>query len=371
MASLFGNPQPATQPTSLFAPPASAPASNSLFGNTANNNSTSLFGNANTNQPNAQNNNPLFAPAANNLSTQFQTGLGGTLPGGSLNLNAQQDLARSRLQQYGIDNRGNQKSIIEQAQTLIVKWDPQAQDTLLQAYLYNAVNAAYAPFYHRNPDEDERSWEAALAEKPKPSDDAEGQQISYVPVLVRGFAALGKRVEYQANIINEMRARLHEMNNSLTAVMTAHQQRLSVRIEAARRQHAVISQRCLRLAVKTQVLRSRGYALEQPEEQLRKMLLNLEQQVMDPTFTGREEEVWARMLALRERACWLEEEGKKVGQQVEQQQGAGLPEDVLLKTQKILQDYDGQLRHLSRELEDVKKEYTEWAEGNEARSQRR
>ena len=40
-----------------------------------------------------------------------------------------------------------------------------------------------------------------------------------MPVGVRGFLALGQRVEFQARTVNEMRARLHEMLNSLNAVM--------------------------------------------------------------------------------------------------------------------------------------------------------
>jgi len=34
--------------------------------------------------------------------------------------------------------------------------------------------------------------------------------------------------------------------------------------------------------------------------------------VADPAFGAREEELWARMVALRERARWLGEEGKRV-----------------------------------------------------------
>ena len=235
----------------------------------------------------------------------------------------------------------------------------------MQAYLYNAVNAAYAPFYYRNVDEDEKGWEQALAKKPAPVEGTEGgENYSFVPVLVRGFYDLGLRVEYQAKAVNEMRARLHEMNNSLDAVMSKHRQDVSVRLENARKQHAALSQRCLRLAVKAQVLRHRGYPLDTAEEGLRKNLQALEKQVLDPSFSSREEEIWARMVALRERARWLEEEGKRLGNQTEQQQQSGssgaVSEEVVQKTKRILKDYDGQLAHLARELEDVKGEFEEW-----------
>lgn len=180
---------------------------------------------------------------------------------------------------------------------------------------------------------------------------------------MRGFKALGERVETQANIIKEMRGRLHEMNNSLSAVMDAHQQRITVRIETAKKQHQVLSQRCLRLAVKVQVLRNRGYALDAAEEGLRKTLMGLEKQVFDPGFVGREDEVWARMVALRERMRWLEEEGKRVQGQVEQAQSStqgGVSEDILARARKILKDYDEQLQHLNKELGEVRREFIEW-----------
>ena len=72
------------------------------------------------------------------------------------------------------------------------------------------------------------------------------------------------------------------------------------------------------------------------------------------------------MVALRERARWLEEEGKRLGAQVQESNaggsGGGVPEHVLEKTKKILADYDGQLRHLARELAEVGKEFQEFEE---------
>jgi len=260
----------------------------------------------------------------------------------------------------------NEKSILDQAKTVIIKWDPNAQDSVLQAYLYNVVNAAYAPFYHRNPDESEREWERALAQAPKGS--AEGEK--YVPVLVRGFFDLGKRIEVQAASVREMRSRLHEMNNSLTEVMRRCRHVIASRVDEAARMHAVLQQRCLKLAVKVQVLRNRGYALDGAEEALRKQLQTLERSVMDPNFGGREEEIWARMVALRERARWLEEESARVGRQVNEQGAGGqaggndaVPEEVLVRTKRILQDYDGQLAHLAREVVEVEKEFVEFEKG--------
>ncbi|PPJ57052.1 hypothetical protein CBER1_00515 [Cercospora berteroae] len=368
--------------TSLFAKP---PANTTLFGgstlntNQQNQNTGSLFANAGqSQQQQQQQQGPVANASVFNPQTVTVGGLGHTMTNAQL----------QRLQFSGASTVPNEKKISDQILTVVKKWNPDIREdpnsqknprrtTVLQTYLYNAVPKEYAPFFY--PDfsrgEDEKSWEEALSQKPElpKIDDKEVAGQSYVPILVVGFKALGDRVETQAKIVQEMRSRLHEMNNSLSAVMDAHQQRITVKIAAAKRQHQVLSQRCLRLAVKVQVLRNRGYALDAQEEGLRKTLLSLERQVADPSFIGREDEIWARMVALRERARWLEEEGKRVAAQVDsqnasqgQQNGAaanqGVPADVLAKTRKILKDYDGQLQHLNRELEDVRKEYEAWEE---------
>ena len=147
--------------------------------------------------------------------------------------------------------------------------------------------------------------------------------------------------------------------------MAKHQQSLTVRLANTQRQHTALAQRTLRLAVKVQVLRSRGFALDAAEETLRKSLLALEKQTFDGSFVAREEEIWARMVQLRERARWLEEEGKRLGDAGEQAQtqggsGGGVPEEVVVQTKRILRDYDGQIKHLGKELEEVRKEFEEW-----------
>lgn len=384
--SLFGGSTAnQTQSTGLFGAPASSnTGGTSLFGanpSNTNNNSSSLFntqptqntagtstlfGNANASQQPPQrtwaertfDGNPQQAQ----LASLLQSGLGGN-PGPQ-----QLELAKQRLAQLGVYSHANEKSIIQQVQTLIRKWDPHSQDTLMQTYLYNAVNAAYAPFYYPNEGERDEEWEEALKRKPEAvkQDGGDGVTVSFVPVLVRGFKALGERVEYQARAVNDFRIRLHEMNNSLSAVMDKHQQSLSVRIEEARRRHINDAQRVLRLAVKAQTLRMRGYPLSEEEEKLRKQLLELERGVCDPAFGGREEAVWARMVALRERGRWLEQEGERLASASGgvpsggSRSGGGLDEAVVQKTKRILRDYDGQLTHLGKELEEVSRELEEW-----------
>ncbi|KXS99562.1 hypothetical protein AC579_9190 [Pseudocercospora musae] len=387
-----------------------------LFGSNAQSNTNTvgggLFGNTNQNQTQTNNNagSSLFGGSTTQQQQQSQQQQGSSLFGGAGQIQQQQALKASsfnpqtvtvgnlghtmthaqlqRLQFSGASTVPNEKSITKQIQTVKEKWnpalprqlDPNAPNniptTILKTYFYNAAAKEYAPFFY--PDEsrgeDERSWEEALSQRPElpKIDGQEVTTLTYVPVLCVGFQALGQRVETQAKIIEEMRIRLHEMNNSLSAVMAAHQQRITVKINNVKKQHEVLSQRCLRLAVKVQVLRNRGYALDPQEEGLRRTLLDLEKQVTDPGFIGREDESWARMVALRERARWLEEEGKRVAGQIQDQsrnagKQGGVSEEVLAKTRKILKDYDGQLRHLTKEMENVKMEYAAWEETQSSR----
>lgn len=250
--SLFGNTQPGNQArSSLFGGGNNTQQGSSLFGNNQpqqqpQQQTGSLFGGGNnqTQQQPQQQNGSLFGPnlAQQQLAQQQHPTQQGTfasaigpVPGmnnstpqqqnnsnlgnsnapyslNPLNQSTGQELAAHRLGQSNLYNRPNEKTVPAQVQTLIRKWDPQSQDTKLQSYLYNAVSSSYAPFYYRNVEEDEGDWEEALRNKPLPVE-KDGESVSFVPVLVRGFHALGERVEYQAKTVNEMRARLHEMNN--------------------------------------------------------------------------------------------------------------------------------------------------------------
>ncbi|KAJ8606717.1 hypothetical protein MRB53_040736 [Persea americana] len=381
--SLFGASTGNAQPSGggLFGSNSSTNQNNtsSLFGatagNAANQNGTSLFGNRPTTA--APNTTSLLAqttPSPRPLrcsDSQISRCLG-TQPSSPNNLSNNKQMPEC--QQSRTRRRSQIRSRLSSPNGIPI---PYKVNTILKTYLYNSVDKAYAPFFYPDASrgEDEKSWEEALSNKPEMPrvEGADGPGMAYVPILCRGFKALGERVETQARFVQEMRARLHEMNNSLNAVMDTHQQRITTKIATARLQHQILSQRCLRLAVKVQVLRNRGYALDSAEEELRKTLQGLERQVMDAGFASREDEVWARMVAIRERARWLQEEGKRISSKLEDgitsgsaadgNGSNGVSETAQAQIRKILKDYDGQLGHLSRELQDVLREYEQWEAG--------
>ncbi|QIX02421.1 hypothetical protein AMS68_007938 [Peltaster fructicola] len=350
--SLFGASTNAAQPAGGLFGASQAPAGG-LFGSSTQQPAPNqgLFGQSQQQQPQQQ---------QNNLAGALGQGLNASVNFSALDAQAQRELAQSRLQGAGLSNSVREKTVTQQLETLVGKWDPASPDTLLQTYLYNAANPAFAPFYHPAIGESEKEYETALAKKPEATDGN-----TWVPVLIRGLKALGERVEYQAKFVQNMQIRLHEMNNALSAIIEKHTQDLSVRIDASRRQHAAISARTLRLAVKCQVLRNRGYALDSQEESLRTTLLELEKKVLDPVFASREEEIWARMVQLRERARWLEEEGKRLGSSVNGHKVEGtaqLPADVVASARRILRDYDVQIQQLTKEVNEVHREFNEWNE---------
>ena len=219
-----------------------------------------------------------------------------------------------------------QKSIPEQIELVYKKWDPQSQSNSFQTYLYNTVDKDVVPFYRPDPREDEEKWEEALRKRPNPG---------AIPVLVRGFQQLGHRILNQEEHLRVLHGRLAEINNGLTDLLRRHDLNLSTRASDCRRKHLALSQRCLALATKTQVLRNRGYAMDSAEEELRRKLTVLEKSVFDPALNGRSEEIWARMVSVRERGRQLQAEFDRAGLNMGNEQGQGMDEETLRRAKKV------------------------------------
>lgn len=188
------------------------------------------------------------------------------------------------------------------------------------------MQAEVVPYYGPEPGEDEQAWEEALAKKPH-----EGA----IPVLCKGFSALGVRLKIQVHAVQALQARLHEINNSLTTMLQNHDLDISIRAVDARRRHITLSQRSLQLATKVQVLRNRGYVMDRAEEDLKRKLIELERGVFDPQLGGRQEEIWARMVGIRERARFLQQELDRSGSDTGDGQGNVLDEDLVKMTKKV------------------------------------
>ena len=219
-----------------------------------------------------------------------------------------------------------QKSVIDQIELAFAKWNPQSPHTFFQTYLYNAVPPEDGPFYGPGPQDDEIKWEEALAKKPS---------AGSIPVAVRGFEQLATRMQQQFQNLNILRGRLHEINDGLNSLLQKHDLDVSIRATECRRKHLRLSRQCLSLAAKTQVLRNRGYAMDGAEEELRKKLLNLEKTVFDPSLSGRGEEIWARMVTVRERGRQLQKEYERAGLSLGEGKGGVINVEVMKRAKKV------------------------------------
>jgi len=142
-------------------------------------------------------------------------------------------------------------------------------------------------------------------------------------------------MEMQTKALNTLRGRLHEINDGLNSLVQRHDLQISIRAAECRRKHLRISQQCLSLAAKTQVLRNRGYAMDSAEEELRRKLMLLERSVFDPALNGRGEEIWARMVSVRERGRQLQREFEKSGRSVTQGKEQVIDEEVMRRVKKV------------------------------------
>lgn len=271
---------------------------------------SSLFGQSNQNpQNNASMAGSLTQPSASFASSQIPSRSGA-----------------QPLWQVSDSVAVREKGIVDQMSTLLKKWSPDNGECSFQHYFYNNVGADRVPYFAPVNGEDESKWEDALAKKPGP--DA-------VPVLCKGFRELGERLQIQVLAVQGLQSRLHEINNSLSAQQREHELDVSVRVIDSRRRHLALSQRCMRLAAKVQVLRNRGYAMDGAEEGVASKLRKLEQSALDPALSGRIDEIWARMVGLHQRAQILQSETDRMGAEAGTIKDDAQSADIWRKTKKV------------------------------------
>ncbi len=199
---------------------------------------------------------------------------------------------------------GVYRSIPAQMNIIKDKWDAATISSPLRTYIYQHVADEKEAFMYR-PDasEDENKWDEAISNRPGPT---------WVPLIIRGFWELGKKAQLQAEAMQRCNMILQEINNSLDMQLDIHRQKVAARLSEAKRRQGAISRRTLALAVKVQTLRNKGYVMDNAEEELRAQLEKLERDVFDPSLEAREQEIWARMLGVRERAKRLKTEMDKL-----------------------------------------------------------
>ncbi|KAF4444045.1 hypothetical protein F53441_11262 [Fusarium austroafricanum] len=241
----------------------------------------------------------------------------------------------------------HQKPILEQMKLVTEKWDPANPNCVFKYYFYNKVDESHVPYYKPQSHEDPREWEEALQNKPAPG---------FMPVLCSGYAGVADRLKTQKRAVSDFNTRLHQINGSLDAILQRHELETEVRAVAARRRQTTISERCLALAARIQVLRNRGYALSGDEDDLSSRLQTLEREVQDPAVGAREEELWSRLIVLRDYADQLSKELDKPTAA----EGESIDPEREAKAKRVLEDYEKQIQHIKKELEALSTDYAEW-----------
>ncbi|KAI1062712.1 hypothetical protein LB506_005918 [Fusarium annulatum] len=317
----------------------------SLFGQTK----PSLFGQSQPAQTTAPNQSTVFG-----LGQPQQQQQGNTL-GASIQQPQPQQMPALSQSQAQLSNSlwqpgketPHQKPILEQMKLVTEKWDPANPNCVFKYYFYNKVDESHVPYYKPQPHEDPREWEEALQNKPAPG---------FMPVLCSGYAGVADRLKTQQRAVADFNTRLHQINGSLDAILQRHELETEVRAVAARRRQTTISERCLALAARIQVLRNRGYALSGDEDDLSSRLQTLEREVQDPAVGAREEELWSRLIVLRGYADQLSKElDKPTGSEEE-----SIDPEREAKAKRVLEDYEKQIQHIKKELEALSTDYAEW-----------
>ncbi|KFA64821.1 hypothetical protein S40285_01349, partial [Stachybotrys chlorohalonatus IBT 40285] len=310
--------------------------------------SSNLFGSqlGQQTQPNQQTN-TLFGQSSNQQVPQLGASMMNQSQAQQLpSLSQSQAQLSSSLWQPGQD-APHQKPILEQMKLVTEKWDPANPSCVFKHYFYNKVDESHIPFYKPQQYEDPREWEEALQNKPAPG---------FMPVLCSGFTGAADRLKTQKRAVSEFNTRLHQINVCLDAILQRHELETEVRAIAARRRQVTISQRCLALAARVQVLRNRGYALSGDEDDLKNKLESLEREVQDPAVGAREEELWSRLIVLRGYADQLNREMDKPTNS----DGDALDEETEAKAKRVLEDYEKQIQHLKKEVDALNADYGAW-----------
>ncbi|KAF8426613.1 nucleoporin complex subunit 54-domain-containing protein [Tirmania nivea] len=289
-----------------------------------------LFNTTTQGQPQQQQSGSLFS------QPQQQSQLGGSgmqTPGGGMN----QSMAGS---QYG-QAPGNR--VIYELKKVMQKWDRNSPDCEFRVYFYNNIGADNASRHVKSQNEDEKAYDKAWTERPS---------SGAVPVLAIGFGDLEIRVKSQQNQVYAFRTTLHAIQEKLSTLSQKHDLATSIKLDDCRRRHISLARRALALAAQVQVLKNRGYALQPEEEQLKKKLDALGKSVFDPSIVGRVNEIWARMMVVRERARMMEGE-------LEMKGGGEWDEKLLKTTGELLGQNAKGLEFLAKEVKEIEKELGE------------
>ncbi|KAG0678706.1 hypothetical protein C6P43_000797 [Kluyveromyces marxianus] len=279
-----GNKGPGATSGGLFGnanPNASTTTSNGggLFG-------TSLFGSSASNTMQ-----PSFAWSNNQQQQQPQQ----QLP--SVQQPQQQLQIQQQQQQQQMSNYPQQ--IQEQILKCKESWLPTEQRSKLKTFVYNKCTETEAMLYNKPVSISQEDWDQALMSKPA---------NNTIPIRLLGFQDLNERNQLQKQHVAQARVLLGQILEKLNQVNTKHDLDTQSRIAKAVSRNTVIENRILKLASQLAVLKSKNLPLSLHEEEMMSKFDKLLQESNDPAGLGKNNELWARLSVLKERAKNISEQ---------------------------------------------------------------
>ncbi|CDO92520.1 unnamed protein product [Kluyveromyces dobzhanskii CBS 2104] len=289
---LFGNNTSNTGSTGgLFGAKPQAPGSSSLFGQPQAQQGQQVQ------QGQQQGGSPLFGAAPSNSmqpsfawsNTQQQQQPQQQLP--SVQQPQQQLQIQQQQQQQQISNYPQQ--IQEQILKCKESWVPSEQRSKLKTFVYNKCTETEAMLYNKPLSISQEDWDQALMSKPT---------NNTIPIRLLGFQDLNDRNQLQKQHVAQARVLLGQILEKLNQVNTKHDLDTQSRIAKAVSRSTVIENRILKLASQLAVLKSKNLPLSIHEEETMNKFDKLLQESNDPAGLGKNNELWARLSVLKERA---------------------------------------------------------------------
>lgn len=188
----------------------------------------------------------------------------------------------------------------EQIQEQILKckesWDPSSQRSKLRTFVYNKCNETEAILYVKPANFTQEDWDKALADRPN---------ANLIPIEVKGFEDLNQRHNLQCDHVAHARIILTQILEKLTNMSQKHELNTAARILKAHTRNSKIQTRIMKLATQIAVLKNKDLPLNVQEESLVTEFYKLLNTSNDPAGLGKNNELWARLAILKERAKTL------------------------------------------------------------------
>ncbi|KAI7850968.1 nucleoporin complex subunit 54-domain-containing protein [Circinella umbellata] len=209
-------------------------------------------------------------------------------------------------------------------------WDPSSHLCQFRHYFYNVVPTNEKHLYVRPPDQDEQLWNEAVRKNPDPN--------NLVPVLAVGYGDVMKRMDIQDKAAAIHRTKLAEIGERLSTIQQKHALGTLVKIEELRRRNIDLTQRLIRMLRCVQVLRYKGFPLDDNEEKLMQSLKSIEEQTPEQ-LNNKLRETWVTLQHIkRTRQASSEDSWQATSE-----------EDVATIAQLLSQEQEG-IRHVANTL---------------------